>query len=246
MNPCDRRYLDPLWRPLLEAVQAVYRGRLGSALHSVWVRGSVPRGLAVAGLSDVDTFALVESRTPFHWREPAWAKEETCRLSARFSTSSEIELVLSSYAPDLHHTNRRLSMLIATQSMPIAGPDIRAELPRFRPGPDMLLHYRWLEADLADLAGSASFRRADCRRMSKQLVRVAGELVQERDGRFTPDLYWCCEAFARFYPDRACVLRQVLHYFLNPVGEEEPFVRDFLLQTGDWLGREIKVKLPAK
>ena len=80
----------------------------------------------------------------------------------------------------------------------------------------MRLYCRWLAADLEVFAAAAPYIQADCGRIAKQLVRVAGELVQERDGRFTPDLYWCLAVFLRVYPEKEEDLRRVLGYFSTP------------------------------
>lgn len=244
-NPCDAAHLAGDWEPLLAEVVAVYQRRLPDRLHSVWVRGSLPRGLATAGISDVDTFALVAGRAFLPWRTPAWGPEEAARLQRRFPLAGEVELVLSSYHDELECRHPRLAMLIATQSLPLMGPDIRPALGRFRPGPDMLLHYRWLAADLEAFAGQPSYRRQDCRQLAKQLLRVAGELVQERDGRFTPDLYWCYVSFTRYYPEQAPAFREVFHFFLNPVAGD-PVTRSKLLQNGRWLLSEVRLRLPVE
>lgn len=47
------------WRSALEFLKLAYLGEFSEARHSVYVRGSVPRGLAVRGVSDVESFALL-------------------------------------------------------------------------------------------------------------------------------------------------------------------------------------------
>jgi|GEM_PF-3348941 len=72
MNPCCKELLPAAWRPVLEAVVIIYREETGRKLYSVWLRGSLPRGLAVEGLSNLDTFALVPP--DLYWCYRAFAK----------------------------------------------------------------------------------------------------------------------------------------------------------------------------
>ncbi len=48
----------PPWDEAVDFIKNAYIGHLGESLHSVYIRGSVARGLAVEGISDLDSFAL--------------------------------------------------------------------------------------------------------------------------------------------------------------------------------------------
>jgi hypothetical protein len=61
LTPTSTIQADASWQPLLRAVAAAYRSVLGSDLVGVYLRGSLPRGLFIPGVSDLDTFCLVLS-----------------------------------------------------------------------------------------------------------------------------------------------------------------------------------------
>lgn len=66
---------DNIVAPWSEAVDFLVRGYreiLGEHLHSVYIRGSVARGLAVEGLSDLDTTAVTRPHEVDWERAMAW------------------------------------------------------------------------------------------------------------------------------------------------------------------------------
>lgn len=59
----------------------------------------------------------------------------------------------------------------------------------------------------------------------KGLIRVGMELVIERSGKYTRDLYPCYEAFSEYYPDREADMREALYYALNPTSDMQVLKR---------------------
>ena len=233
-NPCGWEHIDRRWYPPLSLIVKTYRRQLGDQLHSVWLRGSLARGLAVEGIADVDSFALVHLPVFVHWQEAPWQGEEAREVLQRFPFAGEVEFVLNSFHEQLASCNRRLSMLIATQSMPLSGEDIRPLLPKCRPGPDMMLYCRRLASDMEIFRRKPTYTARDCRELTKAILRSSMEMTGAGTGQFTPDLYWCYRVFAGHFPSRAGAMRQMLHYYLNPVAGDER-ARSAILKLGRWL-----------
>jgi Nucleotidyltransferase domain len=55
VNPCRRDVIAPPWSDAVTAIQSAYLHHHADRLHSIYVRGSVARGTAREGLSDIDT-----------------------------------------------------------------------------------------------------------------------------------------------------------------------------------------------
>lgn len=70
----------------------------------------------------------------------------------------------------------------------------------------MMLNHRWLRDDIQELVEKRVFAKEDCKNMMKVMIRSGFELVMEREGQYTPDLFLCYHTFYR------CT-----HYYLNPV-----------------------------
>lgn len=60
INQTDVTRIQPMFRPVLDQVIQLLREEFAEALHSVYVYGSVGRGTAVAGRSDLDVTVIVK------------------------------------------------------------------------------------------------------------------------------------------------------------------------------------------
>ena len=67
LNPCSPDHIPVAWRPGITYLASLYQRFLGDRLHSVYLRGSIVRGLPEASVLDIDSFALV------HDLEPRWS-----------------------------------------------------------------------------------------------------------------------------------------------------------------------------
>lgn len=82
----------PPWDDAVNFVKEAYIEHLGESLHSVYIRGSVARGLAVEGISDLDSFALVHGNPPEMENDRDWAKQVSAEYMKRFPFSHRPEI----------------------------------------------------------------------------------------------------------------------------------------------------------
>jgi hypothetical protein len=261
VNPAQSEHVPVPVRPIVDQVGEVYRKRFGDALHSAYVRGSVVLGDAVPGIADLDTFGLVRAHPPERvvwWETPPWADREFTRLGTANGWLTSIDFAWASYHDDLGARNPTLAATIATQSLCIAGCDLRADLPPRRPGPDMFLDHLQIEQEVEWLEQVAHARKpyqADrARAVFKRIVRVGFELVMEEEGRYATSLYLCCESFCRYRPQHAAAMRTVLELYLarDPGARQPTTVLDdgVVLRLGWWLvgeaARELTPRSPLE
>lgn len=214
--------VGPTWKPLVEFVSCSLLRRPG--VRSVYIRGSIPRGLAVENVSDADFIYF--SETSF---DAADADLEIA-AKAEFPVAQGVELSRLDGAAfnRIHRLQRRpyFHMLLKTQGLFLAGDDIAKDIAPFRVGPDMVSHVFSLAGEFsrlpARLAAAAAMGAEQSARQwfSRKIVRSGFEVTMDRSDRFTRDLYLCYEQFADFYPERAAQMYQVLINCLN--GEESP------------------------
>jgi len=62
-------------------------------------------------------------------------------------------------------------------------------------------------------------------------------LVMARTKVLTRDLYYCYEAFTKFYPEQDAAMWQALEYAVNPTGNLEEFL-PLVKELGDFLAQE--------
>jgi hypothetical protein len=213
-----------VWRPLVDFVVSALMNRNG--VRAVYLRGSIPRGLAVENVSDADFIYFAD--TDFERADSI--VEETAK--ANFPILSELKLFRLDRAKfdKIYHPQRRpyFHMLIKTQSLFLAGDDVTKHIEAFRIGPEMVSHVFALANEFAKtqqwLLNLPNFmpneqkqtiERSVRRWISKRIVRAGFEVTMNRTDHFTRDLYLCYEQFAMLYPKYANEMYQVLANCLN-------------------------------
>jgi uncharacterized protein len=236
--------LQPDWQPLANAALEVCRSCLGDRFHSVYVRGSVARGTAVPGVSDIDIVALAAGEMP----DGAHARLDDCadQLLRQYSIASGVELVALPEQEFLAAARyRSLRFAISLGGYPLGGADVRARLARPRLGPDAITHAHqvshWRRAAIRRLAADDTDEnvRLTCRRVMKRILRSAFELVMLEINGYTRDLYPCTRLAAREFPSKAPALWTALDLAVNPT-TDRTFIADVLAGLSDWLEEGAK------
>ncbi|MFJ8161678.1 nucleotidyltransferase domain-containing protein [Streptomyces sp. NPDC096136] len=242
-------------RPEFAALVAAARARLaeayGNRLHSAYLYGSVPRGTARPGRSDLDLLLALH-------REPSDEDRDTAEVLGRgldqdFPQIDGVGILLYGKERLLSERERHdLGWFLACLCTPLLGADLAEHLPRYRP--DSLLA-RETNGDLAALlprwrarfeaASEPAEFRGMSRSFSRHLVRTAFTLVMPEWGGWTSDLAESAEVFGRYYPQRAAQLREAAAVALDPV-EDPAVVRRYLDDLGPWLAAEYGARHGTK
>lgn len=242
-------------RPEFRGVVAAARERTAEAygrrLHSAYLYGSVPRGTARPGRSDLDLLLALHL-------QPADEDRDTAEVLARgldedFAEIDGVGVLLYGKDTLLSEPERfDLGWFLACLCTPLLGADLAEHLPRYRP--DSLLA-RETNGDLADLLPGWRARVRDAttpqeyRRLSRSfarhLVRTAFTLVMPRWGGWTSDLTESAEVFAAYYPQRAAQLRAAAAVALDPVADPA-VLRSYVEDLGPWLADEYTTRHGTK
>jgi uncharacterized protein len=205
----DLARVAPAFKPVVAAAKAgILDAFSADRLHSAYLYGSIPRGTAVPGVSDLD--ALLALR-----HEPTTADRDTAAtlesmLDARFAQISGAGIGLASTATLLSDLERYdLGWFVACLCTPLIGEDLAARLPRYRP---TSLLARETNGDVGDFlprwraqlshAETDADLKALSRRVGRRLVRTGFTLVMPRWGGWTSDLDESAAVFGRYYPER--------------------------------------------
>lgn len=242
VNDLTLNKLEKRWRDVAYYLAKAYKKELGKYVHSVYIRGSVARGLSVDGVSDLDSFVLVKStyaETSIRWQSADFQLYIEKKLYERFPFVGDVEMMLATYDDDFK--NGRLAMIVKTQSLLVFGENIFSELKNYQSNREMCLNYRWLAEDIEAFLKikPADFTLNQCSNMMKIIIRTGFELVIERVGRFSPDLYICYRDFAVYYPTKEQEMRQALHWYLNPILNKKELDK-FVMNFGNWMETRIK------
>jgi hypothetical protein len=230
----------PPYSGLVAEVRDAYLEHLGQRVHSIYVRGTMARGIAVEGVSDLDSFALVScaQESP----DLSWVGEVAERLRSRHPCVTGIELGCVD-RDEIGSTVRfsELDLLMVTQTACVWGEDVTPYLPRYKPGIlvansdisqiglDIKEALVGLEVDPSPQNG-----RYWCRRIAKNIIRAGFSFTILRKRLYTRDLYPCYRVFANQYPKQESGMRRAVEYALDPSPNVEE-VRAFLSDFGGWM-----------
>lgn len=197
--------IEKIWQPVVAFVSDALMNRRG--VRSVYLRGSIPRGLAIENVSDADFVYLSEANFESDDAELGRAAE------SRFPFVKGLELSRLDWGTlqRVHRPQRRpyFQMLLKTQCLFIAGEDIARDIAPFKLGAEMVSHVFSLQREFSRLPSlleegrKTGVEQAMHQWFSRRIARSGFEVTMDRGDRFTRDLYLCYEQFAQFYPDRA-------------------------------------------
>ncbi|MEV0909302.1 nucleotidyltransferase domain-containing protein [Streptomyces hokutonensis] len=233
-----------VFRPVVAAARDRLLDVYGGRLDSAYLYGSIPRGTARVGRSDLDL--LVATR-----REPTEEDRDAARslgeaLDKEFPEIDGVGILLYGRTRLLSELETYdLGWFVACLCTPLLGEDLAEYLPRYRPdsllaretnGDLALLLPRWRER-IAASEDTDEARRPLVRFMSRHLVRTGFTLVMPRWNGWTSDLGEMAEAFAAYYPGRAEELRRAAASGYEPTGDAR-LLRSYVDDLGPWLAEE--------
>lgn len=232
------------FRPVVAAARARLRAGFGARLHSAYLYGSIPRGTARVGRSDLDLFVVLRKEPADTDRDAVKALGEA--VDEEFGQIDGVGALLYGRDRLLSDLERHdLAWFVACLCTPLLGDDLAAYLPRYRPDSllaretngDLALRLpRWRER-IEGAEDTEEARRRLVRFMSRHLVRTGFTLVMPRWQGWTSDLREMAGVCGAYYPQRAAQFRKAAQYGHEPVGDPE-VLRSYVDDLGPWLAGE--------
>lgn len=229
--------------PVINAARVRVPGTFGARMHSAYLYGSIPRGTAIPGVSDLDLLIVLHDDPADADRAAARALEAA--LDAEFPQINGVGIVLGSTHATLSELERHDGgFFVACLCTPLLGEDLAAQLPRYRPtgllaretnGDLALVLERW-RTRAAEAVTDAD-RRTLSRYVGRRLTRTGFTLIMPRWGGWTSDLNLSAELFGRYYPERAAQMKIAAAVGRTP--SADPAVLAMLIDDlGPWLAAE--------
>ena len=235
--------ISPRYAPVVDDLRGRCRAVFGSALRGLYLNGSVPKGTAVPGVSDLDALAILGTE-PLDAHEVA-AAAIADEIQARHPMLGGVGIGLFHRDVIVSPSQRYdMGFYIKCLCACVEGEDLGLLLPRFRPSMALARGSngnirRLLEDRRARVAASADPAEiADiCKGIMRKIVRTGFTLVMPRWRGWTSDLEPCTEIFAMFYPGRADAMRTARSLARDPSGDRA-VVLGILDGLGSWLADE--------
>ncbi|MFI1395859.1 nucleotidyltransferase [Streptomyces sp. NPDC020681] len=215
-------------------------------LHSAYLYGSIPRGAAVPGVSDLDLLLALRDEPTEADRADANTIESV--LDRSFAQIEGVGILLSSARTLLSEIERHDGgFFVACLCTPLLGNDLAKQLPRYRP---TSLLARETNGDLALLLPRWRTRAAEAvtdgnretlsRVVSRRIVRTGFTLVMPRWGGWTSDLNESAEAFGHYYPEHAEQMRVAAATARIPTADPAVLTM-FIDHLGPWLATQYTI-----
>ncbi|RSS80471.1 nucleotidyltransferase domain-containing protein [Streptomyces sp. WAC06614] len=236
--------VQPAFAELVATARTRIAEAYGRRLHSAYLYGSVPRGTARPGRSDLDLLLVLHSAPTPEDRQTAEALAHG--LDEDFAVADGVGVLLSGKDRLLSEQERHgLGWFLACLCTPLLGDDLAEHLPRYRPDSALA---RATNGDLGDVlprwrerAAAAADDPQEVRRLrrawARKLVRTGFTLVMPRWGGWTSDLAEAAEVFGQYYPQRAAQLRAAAADAQEP-GTDPAVLRTYAEDLGPWLAAE--------
>lgn len=235
------------WKEAVEEIKNVYLAHLDDVVHSIYVRGTVSRGEAIEGISDVDTFAVITKKPEEVDR--SWVKETRKVLEQKFSFSTGVEFGFVAYDElfdgDTLFNDR---FTIKTQSACVHGDDLTQKIPPFLADAQTASHFHRNLKKVLENAKKGIENNLDkedikewCRWVMKRIIRAGFILVMDKERAFTRDLYPSYELFAKHFPEQEPKMKTALDFAINP-SENAQEIANFLDDFGIWMEEQVERK----
>ncbi|XXM72406.1 nucleotidyltransferase [Lysinibacillus sphaericus] len=245
INDASLLNIHPEFIKVIEDTVEHYKTHLKEDLHSIYIRGSIPRGLGIEGVSDLDTIALTTKTA--HEMDLGWVEDSERYLNSKYQCVDGVEFSFYSIDEVLNTDHFSIiPFMIKTHSVCVWGEDARGHLPEYKAdimiGNEHLVNLkRQIDQAKEDLDGNDD--KEDivdcCRWIMKIIVRAGLALVIDKESKYTRDLYPAYTLFAKHYPEKEPEMKQALHYAVNPV-EDPDEVLAFLEGMGSWMKKEAE------
>ena len=242
-NDADRRYIKPPYAAVIRDAVKAYTDRIAGDLYSIYVTGSVARGLVVEGKSDINLFAVLTNTVDPDLVMQDWVLDAEEALIAEHLciADAHLELWPHNYVfsdPDRFSIG---AFIIKTHSVCLWGSDLAEEIPPYKvsagiANDDIVQIQEDIEEAIAAINDEESPAnvRYWCRNVMKHILRAGFSLVMLPAGRHTRDLDLCAATFSEYHPAHAPTMQQALTYAYQPSGKASEVLR-FLDATNDWL-----------
>jgi uncharacterized protein len=244
----DAAHIKGEWQLAVEALVAAYLDRWGENIHSIYVCGSLAKGFAVDGVSDIDSFAVLqpgEVQTISYDEFGTWAQKVEQDIREAFPFVAGVELDLEAFASTRERENP-YTFILKTEAACSYGESLVESIRPYKLSPEIAFQTRFFEHHLDQFISEYPSEPEEDKPdyivwLMRRFLRLGMELVMVDERRYTHDLYLCYESFAKYYPDQAAQMYRALELAVNPkaVPATESFVRRF----GNWLTDEAQRKL---
>ncbi|CAK3957377.1 nucleotidyltransferase domain-containing protein [Vibrio crassostreae] len=225
-NLYSPKNIAPEFQGVVNAFIDSLLSELPEQIYGIYLYGSVPRGTAIVGRSDLDVSIVLT--TPIGPKERRVFKHLSDTIPEAYPQVSKLDIDPGFLRDVLQPTEKyHWHFWLKHCCCCIWGKDLSIELPLYKPSIEIA---QALNGDLPTFLEqmSLSFKTmADgdiAKVIGKKLVRAAYYFVAEKDGSWHTDLSQCASVAKRYYPNQSDDIELAYQYALgNLISKTEAF-----------------------
>ncbi|MDQ6670152.1 MAG: hypothetical protein M3069_05295 [Chloroflexota bacterium] len=236
-NICSRSKVEPCFEPLIEGAIRTYQDAFVDSLVAVYLMGSVPRGEAIAGVSDIDFLGVVCRET-----EPADLEYLSARESALAQTFPVVAGV-DLEAERLDTLAEFRKFVLASDSICISGTDSFTRRQQYverrfladlvtPDAPVLIRSYRAAVERLDSVADEGSLARY-ARLTGKDLLKYLRRLALERGARYERNIGAIHRQLVTFAPEHGLIADELYGLYCEPPRAEKARILRVLDQAAE-------------
>ena len=244
----DATKLKGEWLRAVQMLVDAYLERWSKDIHSIYVRGSLAKGLAVKGVSDIDSFAVLmpgKVQTESYDEFGVWAEGVEQNIQKAFPFVAGVEFGLETFER-VRERDNPYTFTIKTEAACVYGQSLVESIDPYRLSPEVAFQTRFFGQHLKQFNSEYPNEPEDDKPafivwLMRRFLRLGMELVMVGEKRYTRDLYFCYESFAKHYPEQAAEMYRALELAVNP--RTGPATDSLVQEFGAWLTGEAERKL---
>ena len=217
LNDTSWELIEDPWRDAVLAGADRFVQAFGPQFVSLAIRGSVPRGLARFGVSDLDFVAVVDIDETLDQRE---VQRVALEILDRHRCASRVDLEWVGIDEMFLRPHLRFyQAILKIQSLHLWGRDLTTELPDVRVDRSLQTSVPFIESR-ASYALERLDQGSDIDQwiawIMRAIIRSAFDLVSIETGEFTRDLWLCVDAYCLVFESDRKRMATALDLAVNP------------------------------
>jgi len=241
-------YIKPPFQAVVDNVIEAYIQNIGQDIHSIYITGSVARGLAIEGQSDLDAIAVLEYYTDPELVMQDWVSSTEADILAKHNCVADVQMEIYPHGWLLHDESEFSisAFVLKTHAVCVWGIDMSPDMTTYRftnketriaiANDDIIQ----LEPDIEEAIeaieanGTPDNVRYWCKRICKNMIHSAFGLVMVDEAVHTRDIDVSVRYFLKHYPDQEKGIQQAVDFILSPT-ESSTDILAYLDTFGGWL-----------
>ncbi|RIW37329.1 nucleotidyltransferase [Bacillus salacetis] len=235
----NRNYQSPI-RKITGAIKKDF----SKEIHSIYLRGSLPRGLGIEGVSDIDLLVVENDSADKTCRERLMGTVE--KMGKEYPYINGIEVGFNSLKEVCTTSHFHIiPFMIKTYSILLYGENLQEKLPQYKADEKLanehIVNLRMqIEIALEDLEGNEDTEdiKDCCMWIMKIFIRGGMALVMNHERTYTRDLYPAFMLFSTHYPEKEKEMLNALELAVNPSGDPLKIISFLKEGFGSWMIQE--------